>query len=351
MIRIIFLSGQGIGNQLWLLFTSLFLADRLNKTLVVQNFNLFKGQRLFKNSLRNLFFLEEDLSFSIDDYSWYSFSSTAFCDQNTSELLFFRLDPKIFSLIACYDNILLEGIFQDPYLLPSPQFIRGLLVDNFLDKPDCIDRGTCLVNIRGGDYLGLFRSPCVDVKYFYNAFNYFSTLIPSLTFKIVTDDNDYASIIFPDLQLLHGDYTQDFHCLMHTSYAILCNTSFAFFPLYINETLEIATAPSKWGASSRSFCKNWHSPVNYYEKFLFFDANFSHQTTSYLSVLRDSVDVTGSNSTRFLALSFYSSHPRVVHFASFINFYQLLFPYIKLFKRRIILFLHFINCFVARSAS
>ena len=88
-----------------------------------------------------------------------------------------------------------------------------------------------------------------------------------LKFAIVTDDERYASKLFPNIQIFKGDIAKDFLNLMHAKYLILSNSSFSYFPINLKNKPKIVLAPLYWSRFGNKFNK-WSSPANCYKDWL-----------------------------------------------------------------------------------
>ena len=93
---------------------------------------------------------------------------------------------------------MLEDITQSVSLLEPSTTLASYF--SSANVSSSIADNTCILNIRGGDYLGFRKSPAVNPKYFHFAMNKMKTIVPDVNFLIVTDDYQYARTIFPKFQ-------------------------------------------------------------------------------------------------------------------------------------------------------
>ena len=273
MILITFKNGQGLGNQLWLLLTAVFLSKKLNRELKIRNFKKFKGKSLMSNYLiKNIkFFNIQDI-----DKEWILIDAFSFIDLTNNENIYFKENKSFIEFVNLFSNVEICGNFQSDTLLQNPEDARKLFKEfnSFSSELLTKNKKYCLINIRGGDYLGLKKSPCVEIDYFLNAMEYIKKIHKDICFYIITDDYLYASIILPNIEIIKGNSANDFKHLYLAEYLILSNSSFAYFPTFISTNLKLAIAPYKWAGSNQNKSKkNWLSPHNYSRKFIFMSTN------------------------------------------------------------------------------
>ena len=65
-------------------------------------------------------------------------------------------------------------------------------------------------------------------------------------FVVITDDEFLAKKFFPDFDVFHFDIAKDYVVLKNAKYLILSNSSFAWFPAWLNEDLRLCIAPKYW---------------------------------------------------------------------------------------------------------
>lgn len=267
MILVDLKDGQGLGNQLWLIATGIFISKKKSRKLVLRNIDQFFA----KNLLTDKFFSEIEL-FDLKhlNIEWSVFSPLAFKNIKFNENIDLRDSEKFLDFFDIYEYVEIDGNYQSILLIPPPKILREYFNFDKNSLKRSIDPNVCLINVRGGDYLGLFRSPSVNLKYFYNCIDIFKKKIPNVEFKIVTDDYEYVRNILPQFEIIQGGIEEDFINLQNAKYLILSNSSFAFFPVYLSNQVNLVFAPYGW-ASSNQILKNkfWMSPCNFNEKFIF----------------------------------------------------------------------------------
>lgn len=271
MILINFRDGQGLGNQLWLLFTAIYLTDKLKRVLKIRNIQKFKGKALIdKNFLKDIkIFNSKDINLD-----WTVIEAFPYVELSSKEKIYFQENNDFIEIVKLFSHVEISGNFQSINLLPEPKKALKYFHNFTYDDLFYSQKGICIINIRGGDYLGIKKSPCVEIEYFLNAMNYVKNLVKDVKFFIVTDDYDYAGIILPNVKIIKGNLEDDFKNLYLAKYLILSNSSFAFFPTFISPNLRFAIAPYRWAASNKKVKnKAWFSPHNYSKKFIFMGNN------------------------------------------------------------------------------
>jgi len=259
VIIVSFLPGQGLGNQLWLLFVGHAMANSYGMELRIHNHQNFKGWKLLNPHFRAKLIVIRSLS-KLNDLV--RLKSSLFFHKHGP--LYYPHDLTAYQYIKLYDHVLLEDVCQSIHLLEQPARICEYLNEPI--PPRSIVENKCIINVRGGDYLGFFKSPSVSIQYYHYAIQKMYSINPGLNFQIVTDDYRYAKLLFPEIPILEGDMESDFNALRTAEYLILANSSFAFFPLYTNRNLKFAIAPCRWAPSTRAqrTSSAWYSPSNYY---------------------------------------------------------------------------------------
>ena len=272
-ILITFKEGQGLGNQLWLLSTALNISITLNSNLIIKGKKKFKGWGLMSKE-----FIRYYLTFKKNHakIEWLSISAKAFYSERHKYPIYFQESSSLIDIINLFKNVEIVGNYQSVSLLPNVEILSSFFNLTGLSNSLLIgdNSNTCLINIRGGDYLGLFKSPCVKISYYINAIALMRQKFPNIRFKIVSDDYKYVKAIMPEFEILKGDLYDDFIQINNAKYIILSNSSFAFFPVYLSKEMRYAIAPDTWGGAQ--FTDNdssWLSPTNYFSKFHFIDSN------------------------------------------------------------------------------
>jgi hypothetical protein len=135
-----------------------------------------------------------------------------------------------------------------------------------LDLPENL----CIINFRGGDYRFEHRFFLIK-SYWDNAIKNMKKVNPNMIFKVVTDDVYTATPFFQEygFEITH-EIKNDFESIYSVSYLILSNSSFAFFPAWLNSSLKYCIAPRYWGRHNISD-GYWSIDQNYTEGWYYQD--------------------------------------------------------------------------------
>lgn len=160
------------------------------------------------------------------------------------------------------DNTKIDGIMQgEEYFKHHKDKIRLWL--NVKKEYECYDyanENTCVINFRGGEYTR-HKDFFLDKNYWINAVKNMLKINPDFKFIVITDDVYTAKKFFPNYEVKHFSIAKDYVIIKNAKYLILSNSSFAWFPAWLNENLKYCIAPKYWGRYNISD-GYWNSPVN-----------------------------------------------------------------------------------------
>jgi len=247
MIVTEFYDGQGLGNQLWCYVTARVLAADKNIPFGIQSREKFKGHR----------FLELDLGAPVAGGSgpeggpprdlpagichYYNERRInhpeSGCDIRVTDPL----------LVAVPDNTKIDGIMQDEQtILHRRSDIRSWLpLRTGYGPTQYASDDVCVINFRGGEYVGE-PSVFLNRAYWHNAIRHMRHINPRMRFIVVTDDVIAARLFFPTCPIRHFGIGGDYAAILHAHYLILSNSSFAWFPAWLNTRLHFCIAPQYW---------------------------------------------------------------------------------------------------------
>ena len=245
--------GQGFGNQLWsYVFTRVLALDK-NVEFGIQCPERFKG----------IGFLDLDMGQKVIGGSGPAggpptelpsgiehYYSERVITHPKLDVDIRTLDPGFQEII---DNTKVEGIFQaEDYILHRKEDIRGWLKykPRQLDI-DFNDDDACVINFRGGEYRG---NPKIFLrrKYWIDAVAHIRSINPNAKFVVITDDPPAARKFFPKFPIRHYGIYGDYQAINSARYLILSNSSFAFFPVWLNSRAKVCVAPKYWAAHNES---------------------------------------------------------------------------------------------------
>lgn len=139
------------------------------------------------------------------------------------------------------DNTLIHGLLQGVnYFAHRRDQVQEWLA---VKPPLMLDRDTCVINIRGGEYRYV-PSFILPKSYWENGIKHMKRINPNMKFEIHTDDYEYAKSLFPDYVIV-SDIGLNWRSIRYARYLILSNSSFAILPAFLNDEVKRVIAP--WG--------------------------------------------------------------------------------------------------------
>lgn len=139
------------------------------------------------------------------------------------------------------DNYMLHGNLQgEKYFERHKDEIREWLAVEPLDMPDDL----CIINFRGGEYAGV-KEFFLPQSYWDNAIANMRKINPDMKFEVHTDDEATAQMFFPDFDCIH-DVEFNWRSVRYAKYIILSNSSFGWFPSWLNQDVKQIIAPLYW---------------------------------------------------------------------------------------------------------
>ena len=267
------LKGQGLGNHLFCYVTTRCIALRNG-----YEFSILGREQLGNNihSQKGLYFMKLDLGVPSQksDYveQYWEKEDRLFLPNSKHDLTHGAYVTGIDeAVLNIKDNVLLGGNLQaEGYFKEYKEDIKKWLkVEPEYDSYKYSRDNLCIINFRGGEYesspeLYLYK------KYWIQAIAHMKKVRQDMEFLIVTDDVCAANRILPDIQAMHGSLHEDYVYIKNARYLILSNSSFAFFPVFTSETLQMAIAPKYWARHNVSD-GYWASEQNIYEGFNYMD--------------------------------------------------------------------------------
>lgn len=176
-------------------------------------------------------------------------------------------------LLQIQDKTKIDGIFQsENYIVHRKNEIRQwlTLTKNF-DLQEFSDENVCILNIRGGEYKGN-KELILTKKYWTDAIKNMLQINDQLKFYIITDDVRYTKKLLPEIESFHFSIGKDYAIINNAYYLILSNSSFAFFPAWLNEKVKCVIAPKYWARHNISD-GFWALSFNLYQGWLWQDRN------------------------------------------------------------------------------
>ena len=152
------------------------------------------------------------------------------------------------SLRSISDNTKLDGLLQgEKYVMHrKTEIAKWLKIKNHSESIHIIESDVCVINYRGGEYVGVNEFH-LNNKYWENAMDHMRNVKSTIRFIVITDDIISARKIFKNIQIYHFSIGGDYAVINNAHYLILSNSSFAWYPAWLNENLKFCIAPKYWG--------------------------------------------------------------------------------------------------------
>lgn len=247
------LPGQGLGNQLWLIYAIKKFAEDLDC-----KYEFFGSQ-----NLKSLEFPHLDLpkaNKSHREFVGDTLDEKECLHPLTGENIT-RFDPTFKERIR--EGTKIRGYFQSVDYLPKKSLIEKELS---LDAPTFEG---CTIVLRGGEYRQLSKV-FLPKSYYETAINLLRFHVgKDIPIRIVTDDKALAKSWFPSSEIISSGgvkripylpyihprkelVTRDFSAIQSSRYLVLSNSSFAWWGAYSNQVTQLVVAPKFWAAFNTS---------------------------------------------------------------------------------------------------
>lgn len=151
------------------------------------------------------------------------------------------------NLLNIPDNTKIDGNMQDEqYILHRKDEIREWLkVKKEVECDDYASDNICVINFRGGEYVTI-KNVFLTQKYWDDAVQHMRKINKNFKFVVITDDVKTAKKFFSNFDVFHFSVGKDYVIIKNAHYLILSNSSFAFFPAWLNTNLKFCIAPKYW---------------------------------------------------------------------------------------------------------
>jgi hypothetical protein len=240
-------NGQGLGNQLWCYIVTRVIALDKGYSFGIKSPEKFKGSSFLNLDFGNKVIggigpeggppreLPQDISYY-------------YAEQKTSHPIdggdIRTYDPE---LLKTPDKTKIDGIMQDEQYIKhrKNEISKWLEINAGIECFEYSNDDTCVINFRGGEYIHI-KNVFLPKKYWKNAINYMLSINKNFKFIVVTDDVVTARKFFPNYKIVHTSIATDYSIIKNAHYLILSNSSFAWFPAWLSETLKVCLAPKYW---------------------------------------------------------------------------------------------------------
>jgi hypothetical protein len=227
----------GLGNQIFQLGAALLLARRNHaKKIILDGCALRQYSSARSNNLSSFFDLKKFFADIITDHLFLTkcrlgrllslnLSNWPFVsDRNFQTSLIFP-NKSFIALDGYFQTCLVQNIFDEMLDILSDMYIH--------DRHSTTNRSTCIVHIRGGDFISLGRTDISPENFYQDAIHKMVHEHAIRKFKIITDDVSYAQKIMHKCHYYNTissrDIVSDFKEISNYPMRILSSSTFCFW--------------------------------------------------------------------------------------------------------------------------
>lgn len=272
------LKGQGIGNQLFCYVTTRSIAHDRGLEFGIKDTGWSGDKRYNQNGF---YWMDLDMGSEVPDNMQIYYEKdkrlkleTCWHDMTHGcDIRKYDLD-----LVNVSDNTMIFGNMQDEkYFIHNKDYVKKWLkVKPEYDTYDYTDDNTCVLNFRGGEYVG-HNELYLTRKYWVDAMNNMTKINPNMEFVVITDDIKASQDMLPEIPAYHFSVDKDYAIIKNSKHVILSNSSFPFFAVFTSDTIENIIAPKYWARHNVSD-GYWSMAQNMYENWTYQDREGNLQT-------------------------------------------------------------------------
>ena len=157
----------------------------------------------------------------IEDHSIQKFNENIFSIKDFTEICGFYQSPKYF--------LGFESKIREWFNIQPDEMSKKLL-----EKYNPSDY--CFIHVRGTDYRN-HGHWFLEKSYYIKAMDYMKSVKKDISFVIITDDTDQCSEWFPNIQSFKNEMIVDFTLLSASKYLIIPNSTFSWWPAWLNKKM------------------------------------------------------------------------------------------------------------------
>jgi len=252
MICTEFYDGQGLGNQLWLYVVTRVKSMDLGLGFGIMHPEKFKGMHFLDLDFGGQVIGGDGpeggppttLPLQIKNYYREPIKRHEATNQDVT-----GIDPDFGNVM---DKTKIDGNFQSPiFISHQKNEIREWLTPNSRYRKLDVDPHECVINFRGGEYRHM-KDVFLPQSYWEKSRKVILDIEPRVSFKVVTDDPKLARRFFPRKEISIQDMSNDYSDIFYARYLILSNSSFGWFPAWLNQNSQMTIAPKYWWGFNRN---------------------------------------------------------------------------------------------------
>lgn len=249
----------GLGNQLFQLGASLLIARK--ERIIIDDSSLHNYNVKRENIIESLF----DLTAFSGDINFKNAPITKLRIPKLFPIKFNKypfISDKNFNCALKMRNkkiTILDGYFQDVLNQEQFEIITKTLQRGFIVNPDShMHNETCIVHIRGGDFIKLGWNATSSSSYYENSIEFMKKK-GFRKFNVVSDDSEYAkyllkNISYTNLEFISKNSKHDFLAIASCKNRILSSSTFSFWASAIgNNKNSCVIAPSFWTPTRKRY--------------------------------------------------------------------------------------------------
>ena len=241
------LRGQGIGNQLFCYVTARSIAHTRGLDFGIKDTG-WSGDKRYNQS--GFYWFDLDWGQEVPDGLDVYYEKEVRKKLNTCHHdMTVGCDVRGYDqgLMDVPDNTIIFGNMQDEkYFDHNKKLVKEWLkVKEEYDTYEYMDDDVCVLNYRGGEYVG-FHELYLTRQYWLNAMENMTKINPNMKFVTITDDVKASQAMLPEIPAYHFTVDKDYAIIKNSKHVILSNSSFPFFAVYTSDTIENIIAPKYW---------------------------------------------------------------------------------------------------------
>ena len=241
------LRGQGIGNQLFCYVTARSIAHTRGLDFGIKDTG-WSGDKRYNQS--GFYWFDLDWGQEVPDGLDVYYEKEVRKKLNTCHHdMTVGCDVRGYDqgLMNVPDNTIIFGNMQDEkYFDHNKELVKEWLkVKEEYDTYEYMDDDVCVLNYRGGEYVG-FHELYLTRQYWLNAMENMTKINPNMKFVTITDDVKASQAMLPEIPAYHFTVDKDYAIIKNSKHVILSNSSFPFFAVYTSDTIENIIAPKYW---------------------------------------------------------------------------------------------------------
>ena len=241
------LKGQGIGNQLFCYVTTRSIAHTRGLDFGVKDTG-WSGDKRYNQS--GFYWFDLDWGQEVpDDLNVYYEKEVRKKINTCHHDMTVGCDVRGYDqgLMDVPDNTMILGNMQDEkYFHHNKELVKEWLkVKEEYDTYEYMDDDVCVLNYRGGEYVG-FGELYLTREYWLNAMENMTKINPNMKFVTINDDVKASQAMLPEIPAYHFTVDKDYAIIKNSKHVILSNSSFPFFAVYTSDTIENIIAPKYW---------------------------------------------------------------------------------------------------------